>query len=132
MLLLPFILVYLLQVSLTFPNFYRRCTHLSVPSVLLYFAHHLVDVFLFWSFLFLTSRAEFTLHFVLVLIVAAHWFTYNNRCIATVTMNRMCGFPEGDWLDSLKNRLGLRNLSEHFHFIWVGLLIVQDLYHMLR
>lgn len=132
MLLLSFILVYTLQISLTFPNFYSSCRSLSVSSVLLYFAHHLVDVFLFWSFLFLTTRAEFTTHFVLVLIVAVHWFTNQNRCIATVTMNRMCGFPEGDWLDSLKNRFGLRAFSEHFHFIWIGILMVQDLYYMLR
>lgn len=124
-------LVYAVQIALTFPNFYRRCTHLSVPSLLLYFTHHLVDVFLFWSFLFLTVRSEFIVHFVLVLIVAAHWFMNQNRCVATVAMNRMCGFPEGDWLDSLKNRLGLRHISEYFHFIWVGALMVQDLYRIL-
>ena len=123
-------LVYAAQLALTFPNFYRQCTRLSVPSLLLYFAHHLVDVFLFWSFLFLTNRAEFIAHFVLVLIVATHWFMNQNRCVATVTMNRMCGFPEGDWLDSLKNRLGLRHISEYFHFIWIGALMVQDIYKL--
>jgi hypothetical protein len=42
-------------------------------------------------------------------------------------MNRECDYPEETWLDSLKNNLGLRNINEFFHFIWIALHLVQGL-----
>lgn len=41
-------------------------------------------------------------------------------------MNRECGYPEEQWLDSLKNMLGLRSFNENFHFIWMFALTIQD------
>ena len=65
--------------------------------------------------------------FVYSLVVAIHWFSYGNRCIATVEMNRQCGYPESEWLDSFKNRLGLRSLiGDNFHFLWIGGLVAWE------
>jgi hypothetical protein len=47
-----------------------------------------------------------------------------------VEMNHQCAYDPSLWLDSLKNRLGLRAFSEYFHFIWLGLTIVYDTYIM--
>ncbi len=126
-----FLGVYLLQILVTLPTFYATCASKSAETWLLYFLHHALDVFLFWSFLFLTEPIEFVLHFLLAIAVAVHWFQNNNTCILTVYMNRMCGYDARDWLDSLKNRLGLRAVSENFHFIWIGLLLVQDSFAVL-
>jgi hypothetical protein len=43
-------------------------------------------------------------------------------------MNRECGYPDDQWLDSIKNMLGLRAINEYFHFIWMFLLAGKDLY----
>lgn len=123
-----FFVIYVLQLGITWPTFWRTCKGLDIHTFLLYMGHHAFDVFLFWSFLFLNTRNEYMIHILLVTVVLAHWAIYNNKCILTVYMNRFCGYNEGDWLDSLKNRLGLRNTSEYFHFIWLGVLVVYDVF----
>ncbi len=117
-----------LQILLTIRHFLQTCKSKTLYTWLLYIFHHLFDVFLFWSFLFLTTEVEFTIHFIILICVVIHWFTYDNKCIVTVLMNRECGYPEEEWLDSIKNMLGLRNVSEYFHFIWMFLLAIQDIY----
>jgi hypothetical protein len=123
--------VILLQVALTLPRFINTCESKTPYTWTLYFGHHVLDVFLFWSFLFLTTPFEFALHLLILLGVVIHWYTYDNKCIITVLMNRKCGYPENQWLDSLKNMLGLRNLSENFHFIWMAILALQDVTNLL-
>jgi hypothetical protein len=122
-----FLFILCVQFFITYPQFKDTCeTHASAKTLILYISHHSLDVFLFWSFLFLTTKLEFAIHLCILLGVVIHWATYNNRCILTVWMNEFCGYPEETWLDSLKNRLGLRNISEYFHFIWMFLLAFQD------
>ena len=125
---IPFLIVYFIQLALTFPKFQATCDRKTLYSYSLYFIHHLLDVFLFWSFLFLTTRTDYLLHILLVVIVAIHWLTYDNLCILTVIMNRQCGYPDEMWLDSLKNMLGLRTFSEYFLFIWLGVLVAYDVF----
>jgi hypothetical protein len=123
-----FFLVFGIQIILTLPRFYETCKTKSAYTWSLYFFHHLFDIFLFWSFLFLTTKFEFGLHLLILISVVIHWLTYDNKCIITVLMNRECGYPEEEWLDSLKNMFGLRNIHEYFHFIWMALLAFQDIY----
>ena len=123
-----FLAVYLLQIGVTIGPFYRSCESLDMERWLIYFGHHVLDVVLVWSFLFLTEPIEFLLHFILAIGVAIHWMTNNNECVLTVYMNSLCGYPADQWLDSLKNMLGLRALSEYFLFYWLGALLVQDVY----
>jgi hypothetical protein len=123
-----FLIIFLLQIALTIKHLYKTCQSKTLSLWLLYITHHLLDVFLFWSFLFLTTKAEFTIHLVLLIIMCVHWISYGNKCILTVFMNRKCGYSEDKWLDSLKNMLGLRNISEYFHFIWIFILAAQDIY----
>jgi hypothetical protein len=128
---LYFILVYFLQLALTAPRVRRTCR--QPQPWLLYFAHHALDVFLFWSPVFLRTRPDYIIHALLVLLVGAHWALNNNRCIMTQWMNRRCGYPEDNWLDSLKNMFGFREYSEWFHFIWLGVLLGWDawmIWHM--
>ena len=124
---------YVIQILLTLPEFYYTCRTYShtLQTYSLYFIHHALDIFLFWSFLFLETKLEYIIHFILSIIVGLHWFWYDNRCIATVVMNRYCNYDENRWLDSTKNMLGLRKYNEYFHFIWVGLLMAYDLYKIL-
>lgn len=121
-----FILVYFLQIALTLPEFRQTCR--QPQPWLLYFSHHILDVFLFWSPLFLRTRSDYIAHASATIIVIIHWLMNNNTCIMTTWMNKRCGYPEGDWLDSLKNMVGLRTRSEWFHFIWLGLLLGWDVW----
>jgi hypothetical protein len=122
-----FLLIFLLQILITIQHFIKNCKSKNLYTWFLYISHHALDVFLFWSFLFLTSKFEFALHLIILIGVVVHWLSYNNRCIITVLMNRECGYPDDKWLDSLKNNLGLRNISEYFHFVWMFLLAIQDI-----
>ena len=123
-----FLSILFLQFALTLQRFLTTCKKKSLYTWFLYISHHALDVFLFWSFLFLTTRIEFGIHLLILIGVVIHWFTYDNKCIITVLMNRECGYPDDQWLDSIKNMLGLRAINEYFHFIWMFLLAGQDLY----
>ncbi len=129
-----FFAVLAIQLAVVTPPFVETCRRASNIDVqLLYITHHALDVFLFWSFLFLTQRLEWIAHIALTMIVVTHWFNYGNKCISTVVMNRECGYSEEDWLDSLKNRLGLRvRVGEHFHFIWMGAIVVWEAWRLMR
>jgi hypothetical protein len=117
-----------IQILVTIRRFITSCKELSLVAWGMYIIHHFLDVFLFWSFLFLTEPIEYILHILLVIGVAIHWFSYENRCVATVYMNRLCGFPEDEWMDSLKNMTGLRKVSEYFQFVWLGVLVLLDIF----
>ncbi len=125
-----FLFVFMLQILLTLPRFLQTCESKTLYTWSLYIFHHLFDVFLFWSFLFLTTKFEFGIHLLILIGVVIHWFSYDNKCIITVLMNRECGYPEDHWLDSLKNMLGLREINEYFHFIWMALLALLDIYKL--
>jgi hypothetical protein len=126
-----FILIVFIQILATIGTLRKTCENLNAEVWGLYFIHNIFDVFLFWPFLFLTLPIEFILHILIALGTAIHWISNNNRCFATVYMNRLCGYPEDMWLDSLKNMLGLRAISEYFSFIWVGLLVAYGLYRII-
>ncbi len=117
----------MLQIFLTFPNFYNTCENKSLYAYFLYFTHHAFDVFLFWSIFFLRTKIEYLIHILFVFIIFVHWISYDNKCIVTVWMNRECGYPEEQWLDSLKNMFHLKEVNEYFHFIWLGLILVYEL-----
>lgn len=123
-----FLFIYFLQIYLTFPNFQRTCERKTLWAYTLFFSHHVFDIFLFWAPLFLQFRREYIIHAVVIVLIMVHWFTYNNKCIWTVLMNRECKYPEEQWLDSLKNMLPLRQVNEYYHFIWIGALLIYDIY----
>jgi hypothetical protein len=125
-------IVYGIQILLTIRRFMTTCQSLTLLIWFIYFIHHALDVFLFWSFLFISQLMDYWIHILIVLIVAIHWFMNNNQCIATVFMNQECGYPEDEWLDSLKNMFGLRNISEYFQFYWIGILLIYDIYKILQ
>ena len=126
-----FLVVFVIQIALTLPKFATTCATLNLENWGVYVFHHALDVYLFWSVLFLTTRLDFTLHLMSCVLVGLHWFFNNNLCVLTVYLNRKCGYNETDWLDSLKNKLGLRSLSEYFHFVWIGLLMAYDIMRLL-
>ena len=123
-----FAFIFFLQIAVTYKYFVKTCKSKTFYTWFLYFTHHMLDVFLFWSFLFLTTKTDFLIHCFILIIVVLHWSTYDNKCILTVLMNRNCGYPDEKWLDSLKNMLGLRNIYEYFNFIWMFILFWQDVY----
>ena len=123
-----FLIVLAIQIAITLPNFLRTCKSICSFSLLVYFFHHAYDVFLFWGFLFLNKAIEFSSHILLSLLTGLHWFMNNNNCILTEYMNELCGYRKDVWLDSLKNRLGLRSVNEYFQFIWIGLHMLYDTY----
>lgn len=116
------------QLILTFLNFYNTCQGFDFHRFMVYFLHHFSDVYLFWAPLFLETKQEFIYHLMFAIGIVIHWITYNNRCIATVYMNRLCGYDEDVWLDAIHNRLGLREVNEYFQTIWIGLLMAYDIY----
>lgn len=120
------------QVLITAPSFSATCRRSEeLGTKALYLAHHAFDVYLFWAFLFLTRRVELVAHIAIAVLVGLHWFMYDNKCIATVELNRSCGYHEEEWLDSLKNRLGLRmTVGENFHFMWIGGIIAWEIWRL--
>jgi hypothetical protein len=130
-----FILIYILQIILTIHNFYNTCKNKNLYSWFLYITHHIFDVFLFWSFLFLKTKSDYLFHFIFAIIIIIHWLTYNNKCIVTVLMNRECCYPDEQPLDSIKNMVGLSYLNEYtneyFHYVWIVILLAQDIYMIL-
>jgi hypothetical protein len=127
-----FLAVFLLQIAATIGHFVSTCSCLSLPSWTVYLFHHAFDVFVFWSPLFLTKPLDFMIHLAICVITGLHWLTNNNLCFLTVYLNRRCGYPDEEWLDSLKNMLGLRRASEYFHFIWIGLLMAYDIAMLMK
>lgn len=123
-----FLLVLLIQLTLTINDFINTCKNLGLLTILIYLAHHAYDVYLFWAPLFLQRAKEYLIHAFAAIATGAHWFTYDNKCIATVILNKRCGYKEDEWLPSLKNMLGLREIIEYFQFIWMGLLVFFDFY----
>jgi hypothetical protein len=126
-----YLIIYFAQVIVTFPKFWNTCNLLNFETFLLYFAHHALDVFLFWSWFFLVTRREYIAHLIALLIVSIHWVTNNNNCIATEYMNKLCGYKQDQWLSSFKNMFGLREYTEYFLFIWLGILGIRDIYYII-
>ena len=136
MILSPFILfwlVYTLQILVTYPSFKSACWTNSSKGYAFYFGHHLFDVFLFWSPLFIQGPREAAIHLGLLALVLVHWLANDNQCVATQIMNEACGIPRDEWLDYLKNRLGLRAAAgEYFLFVWGALVAAYDVYIITR
>jgi hypothetical protein len=110
-----------LQLAITYPHFSQTC---QGPGSAVYIIHHFFDVFVFWSFLFLTTRTEHIVHLCTILGVVIHWLTNNYECIATTYMNELCGFPREQWLDSMVNRI---RPFYYTHIVWLALLVAYDL-----
>ena len=127
-----FLFICFFQIFLTIGNFIKTCKSNSLFTWAIYLIHNVSDVFLFWSFLFLSSKLEFGIHLFCLIILVIHWFLNNNKCILNTIMNKECGYSDEQWLESLKNMLGLRSHYEHFQFIWLGLLAAQDVYKLLN
>lgn len=123
-----FLAVYIVQLSVSAPEFFATCTLLDTTTIAMYLTHHLSDVFLFWGPLFIRSRAEAALHLALIVITTTHWLSNQNRCVATVELNKRCGYDPELWLDSLLNRSGLRGLSEYYQFAWLAPAAIYDLW----
>jgi hypothetical protein len=121
-----FLLILFIQIALTFREFSKTCSNLGLLTLIIYIAHHAYDVYLFWAPLFLQKAKEYAIHAVTSIATGIHWFTYDNKCIATVILNKRCGYNTNEWLPSLKNMLGLRDITEYFQFIWMGLLVGYD------
>lgn len=128
---LIFVIVLILQYILTLGYFVETCSRCTLYVWLLYITHHILDVFLFWSFLFLRRRIEYIYHLIFLVFVVIHWKSYDNKCILTVMMNRECGYEESKWLDSLKNKLSLEKINKDFHYVWMYILGIYDLYKII-
>jgi hypothetical protein len=110
-----------LQFAITYPTFSQTC---QGPGGVVYILHHFFDVFVFWSFLFLTTKMEHIVHLYVILGVVLHWITNNYECIATTYMNELCGYPRDQWLDSMVNRI---RPFYYTHIVWLGLLVAYDI-----
>ncbi len=116
-----FALLYGLQIAITYKRHASTCQDSSTGGFTLYAIHHLLDVYLFWAPLFLETAAEWRVYLVVAPLVLIHWATNKNLCVATVVMNRRCGFPEAQGLDSLKNRVGV---PPSLQFAWIGAILL--------
>jgi len=123
-----FFIILLLQLALTFRDFIKTCNNLDLVKFNIYILHHAYDIYLFWAPLFLQTPIEYAIHAFAAIATGIHWFSYDNKCIATVILNKLCGYNVNEWLPSLKNMLGLYNITEYFHFIWMSLLLGYDFY----
>jgi hypothetical protein len=111
-----------LQLAITYPRFSQTCN--SSIGYPVYLLHHFLDVFVFWGFLFMTTKAEFRIHLVVITLIVIHWFTNNYECILTTEMNRMCGYPRKQWLDSIVDRI---RPTYYTHTVWVVLVGIYDI-----
>jgi hypothetical protein len=124
---LPFVVLYILQIALSAPAFFGTCASLDPLNITVYFLHHLSDIFLFWGALLVTTPTEIMIHLAFIAGILIHWLMFGNRCIVSVWQNRRCGYDDNKWLDSLLNRSGLREKSEFYQFMWLGLATVYNL-----
>lgn len=119
-----YLVIVLLQLIVTFPRFLQTCEGLDAQRLVIYVGHHISDVYLFWSPLFVTTLPEALFHLMVVILIFIHWISYNNRCIVTVYLNQLCGYPEDVWFDSMLNRSALRNISDYYQFVWISVSVV--------
>jgi hypothetical protein len=115
--------IVLVQILVTYPQFSTTCISAQGAGLVVYILHHFLDVFVFWSFLFLTTRGEHLVHLLVIIGVALHWLTNNYECIATTYMNELCGYARDQWLDSLVNRL---RPFYYTHIVWLVVLAIYD------
>lgn len=121
-----FFIVYFIQITITYPRFLSTClsTCTLFPTFLFLF-HSLTDVFLFWGPITFTSLYELYVYSIVAFFTILHWLSYGNKCILTVLLNRICGYPESRWFDSLLNRTSLRTISEYYQIYWIiGMFII--------
>ncbi len=129
---LVYFAIYAIQIAMTFPDFYSTCARHSARNYLLYFTHHLLDVYLFFGPLFVVTKLEMWWWLAITAAVAISWVLHDNRCIASVLMNRGCLYPDSEWMDSIKNRLGLREVAgDYFHHMWLGAIAGYFLWRLL-
>jgi hypothetical protein len=121
--------IVLFQVALTFPRFSNTCVDGTGIGSIVYVFHHFLDVFVFWSFLFLTTRREHLLHLLVILGIAFHWLTNNYECIATTYMNEVCGYKRDQWLDSIVNRI---RPFYYTHIVWLSVLAGYDAWYYMH
>ncbi len=112
------------QLALTSSRFFTTCHDTTGFGSVVYVIHHLLDVYVFWGFLFLTTSVEYAIHAVVLLGIAVHWLTNNYECILTTEMNRMCGYPRTQGLDSMVDRI---RPTYYTHIVWISLAFVYDL-----
>lgn len=116
-----YITILAVQIAITYPRFSETC---KGNGFVVYFLHHILDVYVFWSFLFLTTPLEHRIHLAVIVGVALHWLTNNYECIATTYMNELCGFDRSQWLDSLVNRI---RPFYYTHIVWLLALAMYDI-----
>jgi hypothetical protein len=123
-----YLVLVLAQLVITGPRFRSTCNDTTGIGSLVYVLHHGLDVFVFWGFLFLTTRTEYAIHAMVLILVAIHWFTNNYECIFTTYMNEICGYPRSQWLDSIVNRI---RPTYYTHTVWIVLVGIWDVFQIL-
>lgn len=121
--------IVLFQILLTYPRFSTTCLDDEGVGLAVYIAHHFLDVFVFWSFLFLTTRTEHLVHLLVISGVVLHWLTNNYECVATTYMNAKCGFDRRQWLDSIVNRV---KPFYYTHIVWLLALAGYDVWYYMH
>lgn len=118
-----------LQLALTYPSFSDTCSTANGLGGMLYVSHHILDVYVFWGVLFLTTRREHLVHLLVLCVVALHWLTNNYECILTTYMNEVCGYSRDKWLDSIVNRI---RPFYYTHIVWLLAVASYDMWVLLR
>lgn len=118
-----YLLLVIIQLAVTYPTFSATCSTANGIGGVVYLFHHFLDVYVFWAFLFLTTRREHLVHLLVIVMVAIHWLTNNYECIATTYMNHLCGYPRDTWLDSIVNRI---RPFYYTHIVWLVALVGYD------
>jgi hypothetical protein len=119
------------QLLLVMPHFIQSCASVTATSTAIYLLHHPLDIFLFWSPLFLTSYTDHVVHALVAIGVIIHWITNNSRCIVTVAINELCGWPQKDRLHSLKNMV-LGRRYERYNYLWLIGVVLYDFWVIFR
>jgi hypothetical protein len=127
---LVFFFLLVTQLLLVIPHFIKSCAAVTPLSSIVYLLHHPLDIFLFWSPLFLTSYTDHVVHAIVSISVIIHWIMYNSRCIVTVAINKICGWPQKDRLHSLKNMI--LGPYERYNYLWLIATILYDFAVILR
>ena len=117
-----YIIIFLLQIGITLDE---KCLF---KSPILYVGHHLLDVFTFWGPLFLETKMEYQIHFLILIGLLMHWFTNDYKCILTEWLNEDCGYPKNQWFNSLANLLPLEKVFYYYHIVWILALLIYDIY----
>ncbi len=124
-----YLFIFIFQLFMTIKHFIK-CKDINIFKTLVFLAHHLLDVYVFFGFLVNETKNEILFHLILLISLLIHWFTNNYNCILTTYLNDLCKFNKNDWFYSLIFIIYKLTDIYYIHSYWLFTVILYDIYKL--